>query len=558
MPATFFLNAISPEMHQPLLSYLNLPPAGCLADNREIFDTKNDEIYELTKIQRHLVLKERALAGGAFSTIDSLKNIHTTDADLLPTVLTRLEDINRYGNRVQPVWGGPQSKRAFFQLLNDAEKYIHISTYILGGEVGLDIVRLLAEKMEQGVEVRLFFCASGLVLSGSPSGTGFVNRLSGFRSFFINDLYSRKKIIAELKNSGVKYIDSSPIGCHWRRLGMKQIGIGSEKQYYKWAQECGFPEKWMEEQLAIDEQSRIGFVNVDHRKMTIVDGKKAFIGSQNLSDSYFYDNELSEKSSVNRKNWQWHDSSCILEGGSVQRLSDLFAARWHLSGGDPFDHRSSFYKPEPIRHGNACVTIVDTIPGVVSVPLKKNLGGFLMTLLGARYPLQIEGINPIRERLKMFPEIATEKMVVEHCYPSDTELLECWGESAKNLKSFQMIVPKHYDVLFLGMECDANYPKLISSGVQLSGYSPAILHAKIAVIDEFYAALGSYNINVRSSRADMECGFFIQCSEFGEQLQRRLEEDLKKSEKIVPDVFAGFRSKFSIPVIDAFFRYFLF
>lgn len=545
-------------MHQPLLHYLNLPPAGCIADNQGVFDPDSARIYELAEDDRQRILRERTRVGGSFTTIDDLENIHAADPHVLPAIVHRLEDISRYGNRVQPVGGGRESRNAFFQLLQSAKKYIHIATYILGGTTGLEIIALLKEKMRQGVEVRLFFCASGMVLSGSPSGTGFVSRLSGLRSFLINDMYARKKLLQELRRTDVPYRDSSPIGCHWRRLDMQQKGIKTERDYYRWAEKCSMPTEWLEEQRAIDSQSRIGFVNVDHRKMTIVDGDKAFIGSQNLSDSYFYDNALSDDAAVNRRNWQWHDGSCILEGGSVHQLSDLFAGRWWLSGGDQFDYTSSFYKPKAVRKGNACVSALATIPGTVRVPLRENLSGFLMTAAGARRKLHLEGFNPVREWLKILPRLASDNMMVQHCYPSDTELLHCWAQAAKDLDSFQMIVPKHYDVVFLGKECDSNFPSLIAAGAELHAFRQAIMHSKLIVMDNFYSVTGSYNINVRSSRADMECTFFIQCPELGREFTRRFNEDLKKCELLTPGRLAEFRSRFSIPVIDAILRYLFF
>ena len=546
------------EMHQPLLHYLNLPPAGCIADNQGIFDPEDERIFEIAGDDRQRILQERTRVGGTFTKINDLEKIHATNTQVLPGIVHRLQNINRYGNRVQPVWGGRESRNAYFQLLQNAEKYIHIATYILGGETGLAIIRLLREKMRQGVEVRLLFCASGMVLSGSPSGTGFVSHFSGFRSFLINDMYARKRLLRELRITGVPYRDSSPIGCHWRRLDMQELGIRTERHYYSWAQKCNIPEEWLEEQHVIDSRSRIGFVNVDHRKMTIVDGDKAFIGSQNLSDSYLYDNELSDNAAVNRRNWQWHDGSCIFEGGGVHQLSDLFARRWWLSGGDQFDYTSSFYKPKAVRKGNACVTAIATVPGTVSAPLGKNLPGFLLTTVGGRRNLHLEGFNPVREWLKILPRLAQRDLLVEHCYPSDTELLHCWARAAQELQRFQMIVPKHYDVVFLGRECDSNFPSLIAAGAELHAYRQAIMHSKLVVIDNFYSVTGSYNINIRSSRADMECTFFIQCPELGREFAARFNEDLKQCDRLIPGRMARFRSRFSIPLIDAVLRYFFF
>jgi phosphatidylserine/phosphatidylglycerophosphate/cardiolipin synthase-like enzyme len=553
-----FSEILPAEMHQPLLHYLNLPPVGCIADNQGIFDPDNEQMYELAGDDRQRILQERTRVGGTFTTIGDLEKLHAAHPRIIPAIVNRLADISRYGNRVQPVWGGRESRNAFFQLLQGAEKYIHIATYILGGTAGLEIIDLLKEKMHRGVEVRLLFCASGMVLSGSPSGTGFVSRLSGLRSFLVNDMYARKKLLKELQITGVPYRDSSPIGCHWRRLDMRQLGIKTELDYYNWAKQCTMPQEWLDEQRAIDRQSRIGFVNVDHRKMTIVDGDKAFIGSQNLSDSYFYDNALSDDAAVNKRKWQWHDGSCILEGGSVHQLSDLFAGRWWLSGGDRFDYTSSFYKPRAVRKGNACVTAIATIPGTVRVPLRKNLPGFLLTSIGARRNLHLEGFNPVREWLKILPRIAADNMIVQHCYPSDTELLHCWSHAARELRSFQMMVPKHYDVVFLGKECDSNFPSLIAAGAEVYAFRQAIMHSKLVVMDNFYSVTGSYNINVRSSRADMECTFFIQCRELGEGFTSRFNEDLKRCEQLNPGKIARFRSRFSIPIIDAILRYIFF
>lgn len=552
-----YLNTIPEDFHIPLLHYLNLPHGCFLDDSRSLFHG-GAATYELDDEMRSLVLKERAVQGGEYTDVASLSRLHEAAPELLPEILCRLRDVARYGNHLHEVWGGADSKRAFFDLVQSAEKYIHISTYILGGRVGCELAEILAEKKRHGVEVRLLFAASGLVISGSPSGTGMVNRLTALRSFMVNDLYRRKKLLKKLSEGGVPWLDSSPIGCHWRRHAMKKKGIRSASHYYDWLEVNAFPQSWIVEQQLIDAECGVGFVNVDHRKFIIVDGKKAFIGSQNISDSYFYDNELDDDHRKNHRSWQWHDGSFILSGGAVHTLSDLFAMRWWLSGGDRFDYQSYFYKPAPSREGNASVAIVPTIPGTVRAPLKKNLKGFLKTLFGGRCMLQIEGRNPVRERLLRLPEIARESVFAEHCYPSDTEVLIRWSEMVSDGKMLRLIVPRHYDVHFLGMECDSNLPRLVETGADVLAYHRAILHNKVIVVDEYYVIAGSYNLNLRSSRADMECTFFIQDGNLGKCVCARMEQDLIYCEKVVPSIGMKLRSHFSVPVIDAILRYFVY
>ncbi|HUU03407.1 MAG TPA: phosphatidylserine/phosphatidylglycerophosphate/cardiolipin synthase family protein [Myxococcota bacterium] len=546
---------LSDEMSAAVLAYLNLPPLGCYADREEPPALGSDLAFEIPAPARLALLSRRESLGGFASPADliGIPGFGKTDLDALTE---RLGDLRRYGQRLRPVWGGPEAEAEFFRLLESAEKYIHIQMYIIGGEVGLRMARLLVRKKRQGVKVRILFTASGFVISGSPSGTGFVNRLSRLRSYLYNDRYVRKLIVRELVESGVPLVDSAPIGRHWRRSALRAQGVKNRDAYTKWARERDLPDAWVEQQQRIDKQCALGFSNVDHRKMIVVDGKRAFIGSMNLADSYLYQNELSHDPRVNVRRWQWHDNAAILDGGCIADLNQQFAERWALSGGDFFDHNDSFYTPPPERVGHAAVTIVKSIPGMVSLPMKKNLGRFVLSMLGADLRPQTVGNNPIRRRVQQLPELANNDFYVEHCYPSDAELLAHWTEYAVKLSDFTMVVPLHYDTRLLGLECDRFYPEMIAAGARLQGFNRAIMHSKIAVADGFYVSTGSYNLNLRSARADLEMQFFVQDRSFGEAVRGHIVADLEECQPIKPGPLDRIRSRVSLPLFDAFFRYF--
>jgi cardiolipin synthase len=137
-------------------------------------------------------------------------------------------------------------------------------------------------------------------------------------------------------------------------------------------------------------------------------------------------------------------------------------------------------------------------------------------------------------------------------------LLERWNQIAASGRELEMIVPEHYDVFFLGKECDSNYPGLIKAGAHLYRYARAIMHTKVVLMDSFYTITGSYNLNLRSARADMECTILIQDSILGKRVGRRLEKDLEDCRKMIPSLVTKFKSKYSIPVIDALLRYLFF
>jgi phosphatidylserine/phosphatidylglycerophosphate/cardiolipin synthase-like enzyme len=539
-----------------VLAYLNLPPVGGFADAAGPVDKTNDGSFELPTSMRQ-VLRARRDRIGTFRSAADLMAIEGFGADELSTVLQRVNDLSRCGNRLRPVWGGPEGEREFFQLLESAERYIHISTFIVGGQVGLRLAELLARKQREGVIVRVLFCASGFVISGSPSGTGFVSRWSTLRSWAVNDMYVRKKFVRQFEKDEVPFINNVPIGRHWRRKAFKDRGIKTEAAYLRQMRAQGVPDSWIDEQVRIDAECGVAFANVDHRKMVIVDGERAFIGSQNAADSYFYSNRLSEDAKVNVRNWQWHDNSAVLEGPAVLELCRLFAMRWMLSGGDMYDWQDSFFAPKPKRVGNAIVTVDSTIPGTLRVPIRKNLGRIIRSLFGGdARPLSV-GNNSIRDRIRAMPLLAENDYYVEHCYPSDSELLEYWASIAPTVKNFTMVVPFHYDTKVLGMECDRMYPELIKSGIRVEGFARAILHSKISVVDGWYTATGSYNLTLRSARADLETEFFIQCPDYGEAVRRLIRKDMELSHRVEPKLAHRIRSRFSLPVFDAIVRYFL-
>jgi phosphatidylserine/phosphatidylglycerophosphate/cardiolipin synthase-like enzyme len=551
------LQALKKETVQALLSYVNLPLVGYYDDVAGVPRDNGSNVYEVSTSVREALLRRRG-SDGRFESLSDLINLDGFGRDDLDEIVDRLKDTRRYGNRLYPVWGGPEAEREFFALLEGAEHHIHISTYIVGGEAGLRMAEILARKKNEGVQVRVMFCASGFVISGSPSGTGFVSRLSELRSYMLNDMYFRKRIIARLRESDVPMVNSAPIGRHWKRRSMRKRGVKNARDYQRWARDRGLPDEWLEEQERIDRQCSVEFANVDHRKMVVVDGVRAFIGSQNLADSYFYTNELSEDPRVNRKRWQWHDNSAILEGGAVQSLNEIFARRWQLSGGDIYDYRAEEYNPSPKQFGDAAVLIETSIPGLITMPFAKNFPRLLASMFGANLPPLFEGSNPIRDRLLAMPDIAQNDFVVEHCYPSDAELLSRWTNATRELSNFTMVVPLHYDTVLLGAECDRHYPDMINAGVNLWGYDKAIMHSKIAVSDGWYVAMGSYNLTQRSGRSDLELEFFVQSPSFGDEVRQRILDDLDECQRVEPGRLARFQSRRSLPLLDALVRYFIF
>ncbi|MFT7581093.1 MAG: phosphatidylserine/phosphatidylglycerophosphate/cardiolipin synthase-like enzyme [Myxococcota bacterium] len=561
------LEALTPAEGRSLVAYLNLPPVGAYADALGPPDPTIAAGYELAEAQRRAIGERRSHLGGVFSELGEIVGVDGVSEGELTRIADRIgvsgseSEPGRYGNSVRPVWGGPESYRELFALLETAEHHIHIEMYIIGGNLGLELADALCVKAKQGVQVRVLFTASGFVMSGAPSGGGLVSSFSEIRSYWRNDRYMRKRIIDRMREGGVEVIDSSPIGSHWRRTTFRKKGVRSAAKYYAWCREQQLPDSWIAEQQVIDKVVGRSLPYVDHRKMIIVDGKRCMTGSMNLDDAYFYPNELSDDSRVNVKRWQWHDNGLIVEGPTVAQMNKLFARRFILSGGTFFDSDDSLYMPAPERAGDAVITQVATGPGLVTVPMRKNWGRLLLTMIGFDKRPITEGSNPIRDRIGQLPELAQSDLYVEHCYPSDAELLMRWGDIIKRRADgpkYTLLFPKHYDTAMLGLECDRFFPELLAAGAAVYGYEKAIMHSKVAVADGFYVATGSFNLTIHSARMALEQEFFIQDRTYGHAVRDRIQADLRDSRPVEPSAVDRFRSKRSIPIFDALLRFFFY
>lgn len=126
-------------------------------------------------------------------------------------------------NRVNVLTNGVETFHAILQALSEATHHIHMQYYIWRNDgVGRDIQRILIEKAEAGVEVRVIF--------------------DGVGSFDLDKSY-----IQELRNAGAEVYPFLPVV---------------------------FPII----------TSRVNYRN--HRKIVVVDGKVAFMGGLNIGDEY--------------------------------------------------------------------------------------------------------------------------------------------------------------------------------------------------------------------------------------------------------------------------------
>ena len=69
-------------------------------------------------------------------------------------------------------------------------------------------------------------------------------------------------------------------------------------------------------------------------------------------------------------------------------------------------------------------------------------------------------------------------------------------------------------------------------GIEVYGYEPTMLHAKIALADDDWCAVSSFKLNIFSLRMNLENGIVSRSSALCGALAERLEEDLRRARRL--------------------------
>ena len=208
--------------------------------------------------------------------------------------------------------------------------------------------------------------------------------------------------------------------------------------------------------------NRLYFNYRDHRKILVIDGKVGFTGGVNLADEYINHIE---------KYGCWKDAAVMLAGEGVRTLTILFLEMWSIRRESEFD---KFLSAPPY-----------------SVPAK----GF-----AAPYgdcPLDGERVGEmvyidLLNRAKRYIHIMTPYLIL------DGELETALKFAAERGVDVHLILPHVPDKKFAYALAKTHYKSLLDSGVKISEWLPGFVHAKVFVVDDSEAVVGTINLDYRS------------------------------------------------------------
>lgn len=236
-----------------------------------------------------------------------------------------------------------------------------------------------------------------------------------------------------------------------------------------------------------------------HRKLCIIDGQTAWVGSLNISALHCKSHSGPHA---------WRDTAARVSGEPVRDLIFGFEHAWIRS-----------HTPNGKRHWAESWTRRLSPRAKLHSPLvrlnytarmrRRNLREFLVRLQTARSRIWITT-----------PYLAPTPAV-----------LRALIRAARNGADVRILHPRKSDVFFMPWVASVYYRPLLKSGVRIFEYLPRFLHAKSVLIDD-WATVGTSNMNRRSLLHDLEVDVVLSHESSKKILEQEFLTDLRSSEEI--------------------------
>jgi cardiolipin synthase A/B len=200
----------------------------------------------------------------------------------------------------------------------------------------------------------------------------------------------------------------------------------------------------------------------NHRKITVIDNRITYCGSQNCADPEFL---------VKAKYAPWVDAVIRFTGPVVRQNQHLFAIDWMTESGEDIGH-------------------------LLTEPLAAPEPGFAAQVI-ASGPTAYPAAAPEMFASLMFN--ARRELIVTTPYYVPVDSLQAALRAAANRGvDTTIIFPARNDDFAVKAASQSYYEDLLRAGVKIFEYHPGLLHAKTVTVDGEITLIGSANMDRRS------------------------------------------------------------
>lgn len=375
------------------------------------------------------------------------------------------------GNEIKLLCGGMELFPAQAAAIAAARHEVWLATYIFcPGEAGDLLIALLRDAAARGVRVRIVV-----------DGFGSKASLPWLRAAF--------------EGSGVALAVFRPIDRWWRWLQPGQL-------------------------------RRL------HQKLCVVDGEVAFVGGINVLDDHV---DINHGRTENPR----LDYAVEVRGPVVAPIAQAARAVWTRAWlGRDFGEelRALVRSPEPIARLRRLVRRL-------RMPRNRRRRRGRAERRREQHLTPVSAAFVLRDNLRQRRTIERTyidairaarhqvDLITPYFYPA-RQFRNALRDAARRGVRVRLLLQGKVDYRIAAMAAQALYAELIGHGVEIWEYQPAFLHAKIGVVDRFWATVGSSNIDPLSLLLNLEANVVVRDRPFATELAGQFDAALAVSRQV--------------------------
>jgi len=243
--------------------------------------------------------------------------------------------------------------------------------------------------------------------------------------------------------------------------------------------------------------------NRTHRELLIVDGRVAFVGGAGVADWWHEASGPDDPA--------WRDTMVRVEGPVVASLQGTFAENWLECGGEILTSPASW--PPPVSAGPVEALLIRSSP---SDRATTSRVAFQLLMACAQESIDIH--TPY-----FLPDHTLRRMFIETV--------------ARGVRVRVLVPGPRTDQRLVRLASRRLYGQLLEKGVRIFEYQPGMTHAKVLMIDDRWAIVGTTNWDNRSFEHNDEVNVAFRDRDVAARLRQDFEADLAQSREITAETW---------------------
>ena len=268
-----------------------------------------------------------------------------------------------------------------------------------------------------------------------------------------------------------------------------------------------------------------------HQKLCVVDGRTGFVGGINmLDDRLDLHHGWTEAPRL--------DFAVQMSGPVVQAVEQTISAVWTRAQlGRHFTQEVASIAREGqplvdakrlIRRLRMTQKLEPAGPAASAQPLPPMHAAFVLRdNFRQRRTIERSYIDAIRR------SHTRVDLISAYFYPG-REFRRALVEAAQRGVTVRLLLQGKIDYLMASLAARALYDELLGRGVRIFEYTPAFLHAKVCVVDDEWATVGSSNIDPFSLLLNLEANLVVRDKSFAAELAAEFDAAVAASTEIDP------------------------